>query len=401
VFVLAVLLSVLVGASTAAAAPELTIPLDPPELLVYLAPVENEGALDPADPDSFVPWDEVAVEWGGSAVLQLPAEVDAGAMDVVLDLAPSLEDDSTRTYSSTSAAPNDLTVTPLGGGQYRVTLPADDLTNGPFGYLTFDGLAPAAGGNVSVLPLTYMLEFTGTGVSARSLTTQLVAIGSASCPMSSGERCPAYPVTAGSSFALTVPAGSPLRALGLGSLASLQAVLLPVDGDGIPTDDEPIDLTAAAARAAATTPPADGLPQVLEGLAGAATGPGGDGAAPTVAAAVTATGPYNALVTLPADLRPGQYSLSLLEGSTAAVSIIGVELAVPAAPVAPAVPQVAGNAGLRSDTGWTEPPADGAGGPASALVALGAGMLLAAGTCAGLVLRAGRKARRAGAACAD
>ncbi len=395
--VLAGFLASLVGAPSAAAAPELTIPLDPPELMVYLAPVENEGAFDPADPDSAVEWDEVAVEWGGSAVVQVPAEVDASAMEVVLDLAPSLDADPTRTYSSTSAAPDDLAVTPLGGGQYSVALPADDLANGPFGYLTFGGLAPVAGGNVEILPLTYTLEFTGTGVSVRSLTTQLVAMGAASCPMSSGERCPAYPVTAGSSFALTVPAGSPLRALGLGSLTSLQAVLMPVDGDGIPTDEEPIDLTAAAAQAAAT-PHGDGVPQVLGGLAGAAAGPGSEGAVPTVAAAVTATGPYNALVALPADLRPGQYSLSLLEGSTAAVSVIGVELDVPAAP---AVPQAASNAGLRSDTGWTEPPADGAGGPSSALVALGAGMLLAAGVCTAVVLRSGRKARRAGAACAD
>src|SRR3712207_1432643 len=119
----ACLLTVL-WAPAAQAAPALTIPLDPPIVMVAPYPVENFGPLTLAglDSETYTP---VEVQWGGTVVLELPPTIiDGGAMEVTLGLAPS-DMDPPATEFSTENSPPDLTVTPgpPGSGQVSITMP--------------------------------------------------------------------------------------------------------------------------------------------------------------------------------------------------------------------------------------------------------------------------------------
>jgi hypothetical protein len=341
------------GLSSATAAPAVSIPITPPEVMVLLYPVENTGPMTTDMVDSGPPaYTPVDVEWGGGLVVSIPTPLDAGAMEVSLDLAATEDGPPTKTYSTTSVAPDDLVVTDLGGGQYGIALPADDTVNGPFGELTLTNIAGPDSSIQSLGIVDYLLEFTGTGVGVQNLAPQMLALAQVPCPMSSGTRCPAIPVDAGAEFGITVPTTSLLRTLGLGTLDDMALALTPLDSDGIPTDDEPTVLTDKP------------------GL-------------------VTVTDPYNATVRLPASTPGGFYGLTLVQatGTAGSISVTFGELKVTGIPSAPA-PRIV-NAGLHSNTGWGEGPSTGSGG--SPLVLTGAGMLLSAGVVTAGALRPRRR----------
>jgi hypothetical protein len=371
----------LLGGPAANAAPSVTIPLVPDDVMVVPYPVENFGPLTLAslDSDTYAPVD---VQWSGTVVLQLPSTIDGSAMSVTLGLAPTDEDPPTLEYS-TDNLPPDLTVTPLGGGQYSVALPADDTINGPYGYLTFDNLSSTVPG-VDVMAADYLLQFGNTGPVTQNLTPDTFAVGVVSCAPS----CPVPAVTAGQQFALTVPPSSLLRQLGLGSFAERYVTLEPI------SDPEPIVLDGSsdlsglgAAVAAAGRPGSPRLSPLQEAKAamadavgiperGAVPLPGG----PHVLGAAT---PYAATLTVPASVKAGNYALSVVEaGASGGGSMTMLELEVKA-------PQPV-NPGLRSDTGWVEPTASGPNG--ASLVALGGGLLLVAGLGTVTVLQGRRTA---------
>jgi hypothetical protein len=235
------LLTVL-GAPAAQAAPALTIPLDPPMVLVAPYPVENFGPLTLAglQSDTYAP---VPVQWGGTVVLELPPSLDGGAIEVTLGLAPTDADPPTVEYS-TENSPPDVTVTPGPPGEFSITLPPLVPPHGPVGYLTVDGLAPAPGiTGVDVMPAEYLLEFDASYPSSQTLAPALFAVAAAPCAASSG-ACPERQITAGQSFTLTVPASSSLRQFGLGTFDDVSMTLAPLSGQGA------IELAAAAADAA-------------------------------------------------------------------------------------------------------------------------------------------------------
>jgi len=349
---LAVLASSAVGLPSAAGAVTVTIPLAPPEVGVLLYPVENTGPLTvEGEGDPFAAGTPVDVEWTGGVVVQLPAPLDGGAMDVSLKLMPTEDGTPTRIYSTTSAAPDALVVTDLGNGRYGVTLPADDSTGGPFGALSFDNVGSAGPGIEVINPVDYLLEFTGTGVSLVDLAPQILAFAQVPCPMSSMSRCPAIPVDAGAQFGITVPPTSLLRTLGLGTLDDLVLGLDKLDAHGVPVDDETIMLTDDPAL-------------------------------------VTVSDPYNATVTLPASTPGGSYGLTVVQatGTAGSISITFGELKVTNVPTTAPTPRIV-NAGLRSNTGWGEEQVSHTGGGVSPMVGVGGGMVLIAGGGAGLVLR--------------
>ena len=159
-------------------------------------------------------------------------------------------------------------------------------------------------------------------------------------------HCAGTTVTAGTPFRVTVPPGSELRPLGHGTLQDAEVTLVDLTG----AHDAPIPLSGDPARYAAA-------------------------------------GPWDATVTLPADLGAGRHHLSVLLGDPASggpVTIATVELQVLAAPAvvppagttAPTTPTAVVNVGLRSDTG-VEAAEAGAG--RTGALATGAGLLVLAG----------------------
>jgi hypothetical protein len=362
---LAVLASTAFGLSPASAAPTSTISLAPSDVQLILYPVENSGPLTVdritagggigggGVTSTYTPT-PVTTEWGGGVVVQLPAGLDGSAMDVSLDLMATESSPPTRTYSTASAAPNQLVVTDLGGGSYRVDLPADDFVNGPFGALTFDNVTSADHRIDVVGAEPYFLQFSGTGVSVQNVAPQIMALADLPCPVvSHGMTCPSTLVDAGGTFAITVPAGSLLRSLGLGTLDGMALALDQFDEYGDPVG-EPLVLTDRP-----------GLVRV--------------------------TDPYNATVHLPATTRGGTYGLTLVQatGTAGAISISFGELRVKGIPATPRIV----NAGLLSDTGWDETPSAAAAGKGSVpMVSAGVWMMLLAGGIAAGTLRGRRRA---------
>jgi hypothetical protein len=306
----------------------------------------------------------VNTEWGGGFVLQLPPGLDGSAMTLSLDLMPTEQASPTRTYSTTSAAPDQLVTHDLGGGSYRVDLPADDFVNGPFGALTLDNVT-SADTHVHVMPsMPYLLQFTGTGVSVANVAPQVMALADLPCPaVSHGMSCPPTRVDAGSSFAITVPPTSLLRSLGLGTLDDMSLALDQFDDNG-----DPIGSTLVL-----TDRP--GLVRVSD--------------------------PYNGTVHLPTTTRGGTYELTLAQatGTAGALSVTFGELQVKGIPSPRLV-----NAGLLSNTEWDETPpvaAPATGSVSVPLVATGAGMMLLAGGLVGSVAAGRLRERRRQAAVAE
>ena len=122
---LAALVAFALGASPAGAAPGLTVPLSPPQVEVFLAPMENYADVPAEDEDGLTP---VELEWGGAVELQLPAGLDRSGATVVLQTGQADQDEPARTLSSAGTGADQLDVTDLGDGASRITLPADDGT---------------------------------------------------------------------------------------------------------------------------------------------------------------------------------------------------------------------------------------------------------------------------------
>ncbi|RFU19878.1 hypothetical protein D0Z06_18975 [Geodermatophilus marinus] len=238
-------------------------------------------------------------------------------------------------YSSLSTDPAEqIALTDLGGGSYRVDLPADDGVNGPIGLLSLKPIdsshdvVVSAGAGFGLDTFGYWLDLSAGGPAAVTLSPQATLNAWLDGPS----------LRAGESLDVTIPAGSWLDTHGF-------------PGMGVPT----------AALAAAEHD--------------LRTGP-----AVPVTPAVSADG-RTATVTVPAGTTAGSYLLVIAVGEATdeviARAVVRLEVSQ------------ALNTGLRSDTGWVEEAPAGAG--TSPLVPLGAGMVLTAGTVAVLVLR-----RRAG-----
>ena len=367
---LAVLTSAVLGAGPAGAAGSVTVPLDPADVTIYLDGVENHSA-SPIDPEDFA-FTPLPAAWGGQVVLQLPDRLDGSAMDVHLDLSPDAESESMRTYSTTTPGPDGLVVSPLGPGRYGVTLPTDDGDDGPIGWLHAEGITSLDGHDVVPSP-DYQLELSSDAPPVVELEPQPVAFAEQLCPVMAATRCPTSTVTAGTSFALIVPPTSVLRGLDTGTLETAEVSLLDVSGYGL-SSWEPLVLSDDPAL-------------------------------------FSASGPWDATVTLPGGLRAGDHQLSVQLGdatSGGAIAIVDVELHVlpaqapPAATPPTATPPTGGpteipapqpvvlNAGLRSNTGVTTAGVE-AGSGGSATAAAGAGLLVLSGVGGVAVVRARRR----------
>jgi hypothetical protein len=403
-------LLLLAGAPAAAAAPGLVVPLDPPGIDVVFLPTENLGDPTHAGDPGWEPFVPVPIRWGGSVDLQVPSGFDASDASFELALGDEDDEEPTRTYSTETPAPDDLVVTDVGGGHFEVTMPADDGVDGPFGLLSVDGLVPLSGDDIDAMPLSYFLEFDAAASPVQSLVPHLLAMAAPSCPMTPAGDCIPYSVTAGEQIELTVPPGSRLRNLGLGTLADAEALLVSEDtgyvADATTVDENAALLSLAAARADSPSL-ASGLLAGAEELSAPAGASGGVLASASAAAvpapelepgvlqvAVEPIEPYRARLTVPAAAAAGLHTLMISErnAATGSYSMSMLLLEIPAAPVE--------NAGLHSATDWNEPVVPGSSPEGSpGLVLLGGGMLLAAGGAALWVLRPRRD--EAASACAD
>jgi hypothetical protein len=162
----------LVGiASPAAAADPVSVALDPPVVVVSAFPIENfGGVLDPmADPANatFAP---VAVEYGDTLTVQLPAEVVGSGTEVSLGFDNDMDGTVEKRYSSAAGATDPLLVSGLGTGTLTITLPTDDGVNGPSAYLSVDPGPLDFGPAYNVDPTEYLLEIDSTALDPVTLT---------------------------------------------------------------------------------------------------------------------------------------------------------------------------------------------------------------------------------------
>jgi hypothetical protein len=307
-----------------------TVPVQSP-LPADLAVPQTDQAL-PAGTSTPVP-----VAYGGSVTITLPAPYTVtGVPAAYLALAPTaelarawFETGATRSYANPSGIPADqLDITDLGGNTFRVDMPADDGTNGPFAKLAFTNLGSSNGAFASV-PY-FLFELSAGGPAAVTLSTQVFAAASDLC-----RGCEAGVVSAGSAFDLQAPPTALLDVLGVPDLSHSAFSLQALDVDYVPTGDHaPLAATLSADARTAT-------------------------------------------LAVPAGTTPGTYRLVAVagNGSGSVISQTSLQIVVAAA-----------NAGLRSNTGWGEHGGttdDGL----SPLVPVGAGMVLVAGLGAALVLR--------------
>ena len=244
--------SCLIGATAARASDGLIIPLDPPEVEVFLLPAENFTDLPIPDDPAQLDVAPVDVAWGGSLLVRLPAGIDASSATVSLALGSADDESPTRTLSSDPGDPDPLAVAQPDDRTLAVTLPADDGVDGPLGLLEVDGLAGTDDGT-TVDPLDYLLQFSGSGAATATLQPLTFAMDSVPCALSSDEDCPPYSVTAGDSIGFTVPAGSRLRTLGFGRLADLHVGTVSLDEmQSLDSAEDPApELSAALAPALA------------------------------------------------------------------------------------------------------------------------------------------------------
>ncbi len=354
----------LVGiASPAGAATDVSIPLEPTEVVLGAFPVENYGsAMDPmADPNVIPTVTPVGVQYSGTITVDLPAELDDSGLGAELVFDDNGDGIPEATYSSSFAPanPNFLTVSGQGTGSVTITLPADDPVAGDAATLYLEPLTSNLGPAFTYFdPVTYELSFassTPPAPTAQTVEPELVAVSQVPCGLSSGTRCAfPTPVTAGSTVALDLTSGSVLRELGLTDLTGVQLGLQQLDANGDPT-----------------------------------------GAATALTAQVSGS---RASFVLPAGTAPGSYGLVIAqETPSGGVSVVFVEITVEAAPVAappaatstaaPSTRAVAANVGLRSNTGVTAPAAE----SSTGTVAAGAGLLLLAGAGGVAVARTRRR----------
>jgi hypothetical protein len=225
-----------------------------------------------------------------------------------------------------------------------IAVPPLDPVNGPIGALLVSGVTSEDG--FPVHPDTYFLELDPTAPGTAELDPQVTVVADQSCDPTAAVHCAGATVTAGTPFRVTVPPESELRTLGHGTLQDAEVTLVDLTG----AHDAPLPLSGDPARYATA-------------------------------------GPWDATVTLPAELGPGRHYLSVLLGDPASggpVTVATVELQVLAAPAvvppaaapAPTTPTAVVNVGLRSDTGVE---AAEAGATRTGALATGAGLLVLAG----------------------
>jgi hypothetical protein len=363
----------LVGiASPAVAATGVVIPLEPTEVALSAVPVENFGVMDPmADPNAGITPTSVAVQYGGTITVDLPAELDDSAVEAQLTFDDDGDGAPDVTYDSSVLAtdPDYLLVAGQGTGSITITLPADDLTGVDDATLLLAPLTSTLGPAFTFYdPVFYELGFVPAGdaaaPAAQAVAPELVAFSQVPCEITSGTRCPfPTPVTVGSTVGLDLTSGSVLRELGLTDLTGVQVGLATLDANGDPT--------GAAVE----------LPAQVDG----------------------STGTF----VVPADTAAGSYGLVIAQPTpTGSVSVVAVELTVvaeeapavvppAAAPTTPAATVV--NAGLRSNTGVE---AVETGSTGSVAIAAGAGMLVLAGVGGVAVARTRRRPAVEGGTCA-
>jgi hypothetical protein len=347
---LAVLASTAPGVGAAGAEEPVTIPLDPTDVAIVLEAVENFGtAAAPAEDPGPVP-----VAWGGAVVLQLPDGLDATTLGARLELGPEVGGSPTRVLSTATPGPDGLLASRVAPGRFTIAVPPLDPANGPIGALLVSGVTSEDG--FPVHPDTYFLELDPTAPATAELHPQVTVVADQSCDPTAAVHCAGTTVTAGTPFRVTVPPGSELWTLGHGTLQDAEVTLVDLTG----AHDAPLPLSGDPARYATA-------------------------------------GPWDATVTLPAELGPGRHYLSVLLGDPASggpVTVATVELQVLAAPAvvppaaapAPTTPAAVVNVGLRSDTGVE---AAEAGATRTGALATGAGLLVLAGVGA-VVLRTRR-----------
>jgi hypothetical protein len=346
---LTVLAATALGAGTAGAEGLATVALDPTDVAIVLEAAENFGtAADPAEVPGPVP-----VAWGGTVELQLPAGLDAPTLGARLELGPEVGGSPTRVLSTGTPGPDGLLVGRVAAGRFTVALPPVDPANGPIGALLLSGIGSADG--FPIHADTYFLALDPTAPAAVGLRPQVTVVADQPCDPTAAVGCAGTTVRAGTPFRVTVPPGSELQTLGHGTLQDAEVTLVDLTG----ASDGPLRLSGDPARYAAA-------------------------------------GPWEATVTLPAELGAGRHHLSLLLGdptSGGPVTIATVELQVLAAPVVPpaaaptpVAPAVV-NAGLLSNTGVED---TAAGAARTGAVATGAGLLVLAGVGA-VVVRARRE----------
>jgi hypothetical protein len=347
---LAVLASTALGAGAAGAEEPVTIPLDPTDVAFVLEAVENFGtAAAPAEDPGPVP-----VAWGGAVVLQLPDGLDATTLGARLELGPEVGGSPTRVLSTATPGPDGLLASRVAPGRFTIAVPPLDPANVPIGALLVSGVTSEDG--FPVHPDTYFLELDPTAPATAELHPQVTVVADQSCDPTAAVHCAGTTVTAGTPFRVTVPPGSELWTLGHGTLQDAEVTLVDLTG----AHDAPLPLSGDPARYATA-------------------------------------GPWDATVTLPAELGPGRHYLSVLLGDPASggpVTVATVELQVLAAPAvvppaaapAPTTPAAVVNVGLRSDTGVE---AAEAGATRTGALATGAGLLVLAGVGA-VVLRTRR-----------
>lgn len=360
----------LVGiASPAVAATGVVIPLEPSEVALTAVPVENFGVMDPmSDPNAGVTPTPVAVHYGGTITVDLPAELDDSDVEAQLlfdddgDGAPDVTYDS----SLLPADPEFLLVAGQGTGSITVTLPADDGAGSDDATLLLAPLNSTLGPAFTFYdPVFYELGFDPAGDAAATVAPELGAFSQVPCAITSGTRCAfPTPVTAGSTVGLDLTAGSVLRELGITDLTGVQVGLAALDANGDPT--------GAAAE----------LPAQANGS--------------------------TASFVVPEDTAAGSYGLVVAQPTpTGGVSVVAVEITVvaeeapavvpPAAPTTPATTATVVNAGLRSNTGAEAVESGSTGGVA---IAAGAGMLVLAGVGGVAVARTRRRPAAEGGTCA-
>ncbi|MCZ2828601.1 hypothetical protein O2W14_07130 [Modestobacter sp. VKM Ac-2986] len=241
---LATLVALALGTSPASAAVGLTVPLSPPDVVLFLYPSENTSPPTEDGGGEFVP---VEVEWGGAVDLQLPAGVDASAATYLLETGAETDEEPTRTLSSAATGAGHLDVTGPSDGLVRITLPTD-ASSGPLGLLTVAGLTGTAPGVEVGADVEYLLEFAGAGTSVVPLAPVLSAQAGLPCTYAwlaeapepdvdagadpgAEVDCSSYAVTAGTTIAFTLPADSLMRTVGLDALTDTTAVFFRTEPD--------------------------------------------------------------------------------------------------------------------------------------------------------------------------
>jgi hypothetical protein len=359
----------LVGiASPAVAATGVVIPLEPGEVIISAFPVESLAAMDPmADPNAEPVLAPVGVQYGGTITVDLPAELDDSAVQAELVFDDNGDEIPEATYSSSFASgnPNRLTISGAGTGSISVTLPADDPIAGDVATLRLQPLTSTLSPAFTYFdPVSYELEFDAAADAAVTVEPELLAISQLPCDLSSATRCPfPTPVTAGSTVALDLTAGSVLRELGIADLTGVQVALQAVDADGN----------------------AIGAPVELTGQVSGST-------ASFLVPAGAAAGSYGLVIAQPTPA--GGVSVVVVELTVVAEETPAAVVPPAAAPTTPATTVV--NAGLRSNTG-VEVVETGSTGTVA--VAAGAGMLLLAGVGGVAVARTRRRPVAEGGTC--